>query len=138
MLVLNGRVYEVVPSRSTYLSGSVEWWGALTLCGALLLGLSLLVGLGAGTVGAIGGVACFLAAGVLAGSERYEFATAVGAAAIVWTTTGISVYLGTDPALGASSVVLGTLGGLALVAGGTMTLRGRERDSVRVHEQGRC
>jgi hypothetical protein len=138
ILVLNGRVYELPPSRATYLSGSVAWWGALALWGALVLGLGMVVGAGAGAWSAIGGVVCFLFAGVLVGSERYELATAVGASAIIWTSTGIAVYPGTDPAPGASALVLGVLGGLALVAGGTMALRRRDRSSVRVHEQGRC
>ncbi len=103
-----------------------EWWSALGTFGALLLAAAILTGVGSGEVLAIAGVAFFLAAGVFAGAERIETATAVGVAAIVWTTAGIWVVRGGDSSPIATLVglaVVGTLGLALGVAGTTRALR---------------
>lgn len=140
ILVINGRVYEVRPSRSVgscYLSGSVAWWGALAVWGALVLGLAAFVGVGLGAMSAIGGVVWFLGAGVLAGWERYELATALAVSGIVWTSTGIAVYLGTDSFLGYTVIAFAVVGLVALVIGRVGAFRWAHGESVRPNNSAR-
>jgi len=120
VLVVNGRVHEVPARRSAdsvRLEGSVAWWASLVVLGGLLVVLGALVGADLGVAAAIGGVALFFATAVLAGDERYEFATALGAAGVLWTSMGIAVDLGTDPAPTASLFVLASVGVLTMFAG---------------------
>lgn len=83
---------------------------------------------GVGSFAAIVGVAFFVAAGVVVGSERYELATSLGAAGVIWTSAGIAVDLGTDPSLAVSAVVCALVGALLLWLGGRGVLRERGRD----------
>jgi hypothetical protein len=117
ILVIRGRVVEVPPSRADYRRDPRAWWKALSLLGGTLLGLGVSVGAGLGPLSAIGGVALFVAAAVVAGSERYEFATALGCAGIIWTSAGIAIYLGTDPSLGLTVLAFAAAGFAALAVG---------------------
>jgi hypothetical protein len=129
--VIDGRVLEVPARRSAstlHLEGSVAWWGSLALLGGSLVVLGAFVGAGLGSEAAVGGVALFLATAILAGSERYEFATALGVSAVIWTSAGIAVNLGADPSWAGSFLAFAGVGVAALVAGGLGALRRRFRD----------
>ncbi|HEY1197769.1 MAG TPA: hypothetical protein VGG32_03470 [Thermoplasmata archaeon] len=131
MIVVDGRVLEMPSYRSAStarLEGSVAWWGSLALLGGSLLVLGAFVGADLGSATAIGGVVLFLVAAILAGAERYELATALGVSAVLWTSAGIAVYLGTDPSLIGSLLAFAIVGVVALVAGGLGALRKRSRD----------
>ena len=120
VLVVNGRVHEVPAGRSVdrvRLESSVAWWTSLGIFGGLLAVLGVLVGTDLGVPAAIGGVSLFFATAVLAGDERYEIATALGSAGVLWTSLGIAVDLGTDPARSVSFVVLASIGIVAMAAG---------------------
>lgn len=124
--VVDGRVVEVPAHRSVGfppLEGSVAWWEALALLGGLLVALGAFVAADWGSATAIAGVLLFFAAAILAGADRYEFATALGVAAVIWTSAGISVYLGADPSLLGSFLGFVIAGTAALVTGGFRTLR---------------
>jgi hypothetical protein len=120
VLVVNGRVHEV-PARSSadgaHLEGSVAWWQSLALLGGLLLVLGILVGANVGVAAAIAGVGLFFATAVVAGDERYETATALGIAAVIWTSMGIALDLGTDPSLPGSLLSFAVVGAAMLIAG---------------------
>ncbi|MGA8711160.1 MAG: hypothetical protein WB786_08050 [Thermoplasmata archaeon] len=120
VLVVNGRVYEVPPRRSAdlvRLEGSVIWWEALALLGGSLLILGGFLGADLGFAAALVGVALFFVTAVFAADERYEFATALGIAAVIWTSAGIAVDLGTDPSLIGSFLAFGIVGATMLIAG---------------------
>jgi len=122
VVVVDGRVHEIPAYRSApgpELAGARRWRGALLLLGGLLLGLGGFVGANLGAEAAVGGVMLFLATAVVAGTERYELATALGVSGVVWTSAGMSVALGADPSL------TGSLAGfviVGLVAVGTAAL----------------
>ena len=122
MIVVDGEVVSPTayrPSAFVDLEDTVAWWSALAVLGAFLFALGALVGRGLGETVAVSGVLLFFATAVLAGAERTEFATAVGAAAVVWTATGIAVVLGSDPSLFVS--LLGfTIGGASFLALGSL------------------
>lgn len=97
VLVINGRILEVAAYRTAgppRLENTVAWWESLVLLGGMLLVLSGFAAAGWGARAAIGGVVLFLVTAVLAGVERYEFATATGIAALLWTSAGVAVLLG--------------------------------------------
>jgi hypothetical protein len=129
---VGGRVVEPSryrPSSVVRLEDTVAWWGSLGLFGGLAIGLGILAYGSGGSAAAVGGVALFLATAVVAGAERYEPATALAGAGIVWSSVGISLYLGTDPSPGSTFVVLSVVGAVALVLGGAGAFRvwARER-----------
>lgn len=125
ILVINGRVLVIGPSHATRVGGRAAGWGCLALFGATLLALGIPIVAGVGSFAAIGGVVFFVAAGVVAGSERYSLATALGSAGVVWSCAGIAVYLGTDPSLTLSALVFAVVGTLLLFAGGWSALQHR-------------
>jgi hypothetical protein len=130
VLVVNGRVHELSGHRSVddvRFGATAAWWGALALLGAALLVLGGFVTGALGTAAAIGGVVLFLGTAVVAGAEQYEFATALGTSAVVWTATGISLDLGADPSLSASAVGFALVGFSILIAGAIGTWRNRAR-----------
>lgn len=129
ILVVNGRIHEASLVRPAYVEDPIVWWRALGVLGVTLLALGAWVGAGLGAIAAVGGVVLFLAAGVAIGSERYGLATAFGAAGVVWTSTGIAVYLGTDPELGVSALAFGAVGVIVTVASYFGAFRHRARDS---------
>lgn len=138
VIVVNGRVLEIPayhPTGPTALENSVAWWESVVLLGVALVVLGVLVGADLGSVAAVGGVALFLATGIVAGAERYEAATALGVAAVLWTSAGISVSLGVDPSLIGSLVAFATIGAVVIVAGswGAARRRAQERNGSR-HE----
>lgn len=133
VLLVNGRVLELPAVRSAQcvrLEGSVAWWSALAFLGGALVALGACVGAGLGSAAAITGVVLFLATGVLLGSERYEYATVVGVSAVLWTSAGIAVYLGTDGLLIDSLVVFALVGIAALVAGSLGAARARSKEAL--------
>jgi len=128
VMVTDGRVLEIPasrPARLSRLEGSVEWWESLAILGGSLLVLGAFVGAVLGSAAAICGFVLFLATAVVAGAERYEFATALGVSGVIWTSAGISVYLGTDPSLIGSLLGFAIVGAAALVAGMFGALRRR-------------
>ncbi|MGD0587388.1 MAG: hypothetical protein ABSA63_01135 [Thermoplasmata archaeon] len=132
ILVVNGRVHEIPARRSSdrvRAEGSVTWWESLALFGGSLVILGLFVGADLGFGAAIGGVALFLATAILAGEGRYEFTTAVGTSAMVWTSSGIAVVLGTDPSLIGSLFCFVFVGVAALALGLLGRSRARSRGS---------
>ena len=98
-----------------------------------MVGAGILVGAGMGETVAISGVALFFGTAALAGAERTEIATALGGSGVVWSSTGISVVLGTDPSLVGSLVGLCVAGGAAVTIGilGAMRARARPTDLLR-------
>jgi len=110
------------PASIVDLGNTVAWWSSLALLGAAVAAAGLLVAGGAGEALAIGGVALFVITASVAGAERIEPATALGASAMIWTSAGIALVLGDRPPLGSvvapmlavgmSFLVLGTLGAL--------------------------
>jgi hypothetical protein len=130
LILVNRRLHEVMTTSAldrVRLEGSAAWWGSLSFLGGSLLVLGAFVGANAGTAAAVGGVMLFFATAVLAGAEQYEFATALGVSALIWTSAGIAVYLGTDPTSFGSFLALTILGLAVLVTGGLGTLRKRPR-----------
>lgn len=126
-----GRVLEVPSSPAAhraYLASSVAWWESLALLGASLAILGALTGAVLGTAAAICGFTFFLVTAVIAGTERYEFATVLGVSGIVWTSTGISVSLGADPSLVGSFVAFEVLGASSLAAGVLGAVRAKHRN----------
>lgn len=130
VLVINGRILEVTAYHSSgppRLENTVAWWGSLVLLGGMLLVLSGFAAAGWGARAAVGGVVLFLVTAVLAGTERYEFATAAGVAALLWTSAGVAVLLeiGGPPvdwfvafaAAGAALALMGTAGTVRLRSG---------------------
>jgi hypothetical protein len=129
IIVVNGRVLEIPAHRSVVfppLEGSLAWWKSLALLGGMLVVVGAFVGADWGSAAAIGGVLLFFAAAILSGSERYEFATAVGVAALIWTSAGISVDLRADPSLIGSSLGFVVVGAAALLTGSYGILRSRK------------
>ncbi len=127
---VNGRVHELSPSRLPHVArreDPARWWRAFSAWSILTLPLGVLVGLGLGSPTAIGGFLLFLATAVVVGDERYELGTALGASGVVWTASGISVYLGVDPSLLASLVGFEVVGALGLIAAGLGLLRAGAR-----------
>lgn len=132
VLVVNGRVIEMPAHRTTdrvRLESSPAWWGSLAWLGGALVVLGAFVGAGLGSATTIIGVSLFFATAILSGAELYEFATAVGASAVLWTSAGISVYLGADPSLVASMVALVVLGLVMLGAASVGIARTRSSDA---------
>jgi hypothetical protein len=130
VVVSGGRVLEVPSSLAAhhaYLANSVAWWESLALLGASLAILGALTGAVLGTAAAICGFTFFLITAVIAGTERYEFATALGVSGIVWTSTGISVSLGTDPSLVGSFVAFEVFGVSSLAVGVLGAVRAKHR-----------
>jgi len=126
VIVVNGRVLEIPAHHSVGfppLEGSIAWWKSLALLGGMLVGVGAFVGADWGSATAVGGVLLFFAAAILSGAERYEFATAVGLAAVIWTSAGISVALGADPSLIGSFLGFVVVGAAALGTGGYRMLR---------------
>ena len=120
VVTINGRVHEIPayrPATGSRLGGAEAWWRPLLLLGGLLLVLAGFVGADLGSEAAVGGVALFLATAVVAGTERYELATALGLAGVFWTAAGISVALRVDPSLNASLLGLALVGLVSLAAG---------------------
>jgi hypothetical protein len=120
MIVVEGRVLSPSayrPSSILRVENTVAWWASLALVGGTLVAAGLLVYSGAGETLAVAGVALFLLAGVLAGAEWLEAATAVGVGAIVWTATGISLVLDTDPSRAYSLLGFVVVGGMAVICG---------------------
>jgi len=106
------------------------WCQSAAVLGGGLVVLGVLVDRGVGTTTAIAGVSLFFATAVLAGFERYEWATAVGFSAIVWTAAGIAISLGTD------RYPLGAAAGLGFAGAGLVVLgvvRARRRRVARHH-----
>jgi len=70
----------------------------------------------------------FFITAVLAGAERYEFATALGVAALLWTSAGVAVYLGLGGSPAAWFVAFASAGVATTVAGtaGALRLRSEE------------
>jgi hypothetical protein len=129
-IVVNGRVLPPSayrPSTFLELGDTVAWWGSLALLGVLLAGAGILVGADQGEWLAISGVSLFFATAVLAGAERTEAATAVGVAAIVWTSAGIALVLGTDANLWASLLGFAAVGATAVALGSIGAFRVRAR-----------
>jgi hypothetical protein len=133
LIVVDGRLV----SRSTYrpssivdLEDTVGWWSSLAFLGGLLLVAGLLVGAGEGEVVTLSGVAFFFGTAVLAGAERTELATPLGVAGVVWTASGISLVLGTDPSFLGSLLGFATAGGIAVVAGAFGAIRAHARSTV--------
>lgn len=131
ILVINGRVLELGPARATHTTSRAGWWRSLALFGGTLLLLGIPIGAGVGSLAAIAGVVFFVAAGEIAGSERYELATALGAAGVVWTSAGIAVALGTDPSLALSALLCAVAGALLVFVGGRNSVREQRRDRRR-------
>jgi hypothetical protein len=130
VLVVEGRVVEVPPSHrwgEVHPEGSRDWYEAVALLGGMLLLLGAVAGESYGGAAAVAGFTMFLATAVLAGLERYEWATAVGVAAVVWTVVGISEFLGIDRSPLASFVGTGAVGALTLGVGlgGTLLRRAK-------------
>jgi len=137
VLVINGRVTEIPahqPGGPVRIENSVPWWESVALFGALLIGLAAFLGARDGAAAAVGGVALFLLTAVLAGTERYEFATAAGVAALLWTSAGVALYLGVGSAPAVWFVTFASAGSATTVAGtvGAVRLRskGRRRSSA--------
>jgi hypothetical protein len=131
VITVRGRVLETPVSRSpdaARLEDSVAWWSALGTLGALLALLGYPVVEGWGSPVAVLGVLLFFATAVVAGAERYEFATALAIAGVVWTSFGIAVVLGTDPSRLGSLVVLELLGSITVTTGALGAWRARARE----------
>jgi hypothetical protein len=114
------------PATLVELRDTVEWWNSVALFGGLMVGLALGAAAGSGEVVAIVGFALFLATAVVAGAERFEAATAVGAAAVIWTALGISLVLGTDPSPAGTALgfaLVGAAAGIGGVAGRRRVVR---------------
>jgi hypothetical protein len=125
VLVVNGRVHEIPAHRSPGGPGprdAADWWVALIVLGGALVVLGGFVGFNLGPEAAVGGVALFVFTAIVAGVERNELATALGAAGVVWTSAGISVTLGADPWLLGSALGFAIVG-VAVVAGGEIGVR---------------
>jgi hypothetical protein len=103
----------------------------VALVGGLTVGLALLLILSRGSSASVFGVVLFLAAAVLAGAERYDLATGVGISAMVFTTVGISVYLGVDASPIESALGFLTVGVGLLLAGTAGWHRERRRATER-------
>ncbi len=139
VIVVDGRLLgpsAYRPSAFAELQDTVAWWSALAALGGLLLVAGVLVGSGGGEAVAISGVALFFATAVLAGAELTEMATALGVAAVVWTSAGISVALGTDPSLVGSFAGLAASGGLGLLSGFVGALRANARSKAILNAAG--
>ncbi|MGA8302685.1 MAG: hypothetical protein WA691_04880 [Thermoplasmata archaeon] len=133
MIVVDGRLVSPSayrPSSIVDLEDTVAWWSSLAILGALLFVAGLLVGAGEGETVTLVGVALFFGTAVLAGAERTEPATALGVAGLVWTASGISLVLGTDPSLFGSLVGLAAAGGIVAVTGALGAVRARARGAT--------
>jgi hypothetical protein len=114
------------PSPWSDLADTPAWWGSLGVLGALVALAGGTSGIAPGEVTAIGGVLLFFATAIVAGAERAEVATALAAAALVWTSTGISLASGTDGSPSATLdafVGVGVLLALLGVAGAMRSMR---------------
>jgi len=134
VIKVDGRFLEVTPSLSVGVFRAERpavWWSSIALLGGLLLALGGLVGAGLGTPAAIGGVVLFFAAAVAAGAERYAVTTVTGVAAMVWTSAGVSVYLGVDRSLFLSFLALAVVGAAVSVVGGLGAVRRRPGNTSR-------
>jgi hypothetical protein len=100
------------------LEATVEWWSALVVLGALLIGVGLAVWANAGEAITVAGVAVFLGTGVAAGVERVELATALGTGAVVSTALGIALVLGTDASRFGTFLALVVVGSTFVSGGG--------------------
>ena len=114
VIVVDGRLLgpsAYRPSAFAELQDTVAWWSALAALGGLLSrrGRSRSAAVGERPSPSTG--VALVATAVLAGAELTEMATALGVAAVVWTSAGISVALGTDQSL------VGSFAGLAASAG---------------------
>jgi peptidoglycan/LPS O-acetylase OafA/YrhL len=128
LIVVNGRVQELPPYRSSVLSlgeHRSDGWVAVAILGVLSMALGGLVAEDQGSAAAVGGVVWFLGTAVLAETERPELATALGVSGVVWTAVGISVYLGVDPSRAGTFVALVLLGAVAVLAGAVGLVRTR-------------
>jgi hypothetical protein len=136
-VVVNGEV--VAPSAyrlSAFvdLEDTVAWWAAASALGALLAAAGVLEALGLGEVIAITGVALLFGAGVFAGAERTEAATAAGAGGVVSTSVGISAVMGTDRSPLGSLLALGIVGGALLIVGALGAVRAHRRRAKLIHD----
>jgi hypothetical protein len=119
-IVVDGRILAPSvyrPSTFVEFEDTPAWWSSLSALGALLLLAGVLVGARVGDAVAVGGVGLFFATAVVAGAERTELATALGASGVIWTAAGISVVLGTDPSTFGSFLGIGLCGVALLIAG---------------------
>jgi len=130
VIVVDGRLHEIPASHPAGRARGQEsktWSSSLTTLGASLEVLGGIEYAGLGPETAICGFALFLVTAVLAGDGRYELATAVGVSAIIWTSVGVALVLGTVTPSVFALVALAVVGGVALFGGFASRPHGRRR-----------
>lgn len=133
LIYAGGRVFEPAayrPSSVLRLEDTVAWWTAVAAFGFLLVAAGTMALGRSGTALAIGGVVCFLATAVVAGSERFELATVLAIAGVVLTSIGISIVLGTDPSILGTAIVLLIFGAFVMGAGAAGGRRAGARERL--------